>query len=380
VTSISLYALLVLAGDPLSGPDVRLYDFSPRFAAVIRGQTPDPAFSPMIATPIAQGTPVAPMGPTLGEPMPVTPDMGSPYQMDDPFLYGGPDPVLQGPYQNFGAPAPVYAGVNGPQPFRMGWIPRLDIGYMPQADLRGVNSDIEIFELDTELRHNSPFNMGWVFSQAFQFDYRAWNTDTDLAGLYRVNLYRFGYDMEMIKMKSNGWTLAVDFNPSINTDFEHNLTSEAWNFDGRIVVTHQIDPCLMCVFGVQYWDRVDDIILPIGGVVYTPNDLWEYRLTFPQARISRFMGFFWGGHHWFYGSAKYGVESYQVDTTPLGGSPHNQVQYENWQLALGIRSDHVTFDKYFELAWVLGRSFEFKNTLGKFDADDTLLIRGGIRF
>lgn len=380
MTPISLCALLVLTAEPSLGPNVRMYDFSPQLAAVIRGQTPDPAFSPSLPPPMSQPTPGMPSGPVVSDPVP----MGDPYlspQIDDPFLYNGPDPVFQGQYPGgYGAPAPMFAGVNGPQPFRMGWIPRLDIGYMPQADLKGVDSDIEIFELDTELRHNSPFSPGWVFSQAFQFDYRAWNTDSALSDLYRVNLYRFGWDMELIKMKSNGWTLAFDFNPSINTDTEHNLTSNAWNFDTRVVATHQIDPCLMFVFGVQYWDRVDDIVLPVGGLVYTPNDLWEYRLTFPQARISRFVGFFWGGHHWLYGSAEYRVESYQVDTTPVGFSPRNQVQYEDWQLAIGLRSDHVTFDKYIELAWVLGRSFEFKDDLGKINADDTILVRGGIRF
>lgn len=375
MTPISLCALVLLASEPDSFPAVRVYEFSPQLAAVIRGQTPDPAF--------AQPTPAPSMGPTLGAPVPATPDLYNPYQgapMEDPFLYG-PDPVLQGGCcpNPMGAP-PLYAGVNGPQPYRMGWIPRLDIGYLPQSDLNGIPSDIEMFELDTELRYNSPFATGWVMSQAFQFDYRAWNTDTALAGLYRINMYRFGWDIELAKMKTNGWTIAFDFNPSINGDFEHQLTSEAWNFDARIVGTYQIDPTLMLVLGVQYWDRVDDIVLPYGGVVYTPNDLWEYRLTFPEARISRFLGFFWGGHHWLYGSAGYQVQAYQFDSTPIGGSPRNRLQYEDWRLALGLRSDHVYYDKYIEVAWVLGRSFEFEETFGKLDADDTILIRGGIRF
>jgi hypothetical protein len=376
VTAFNLCALLVLAAEPFSAPDVRLYEPSPQLAAVIRGQSPDPLFMPM-----AQTSPMP--GPTLGTPVPATNEyydpnlMGGP--MSDPFLYGGPDPVLQGGYPGM-MTQPLYSGVNGPQPYRMGWIPRIDMGYMPQSNLKGIPSNIEMFELDTELRYNSPFATGWVMSQAFQFNYRAWNTGGVLSDLYRVNLYRFGWDMELAKMKTNGWTIAFDFNPSINGDFEHHLTSEAWNFDARIVGTYQIDPCLMLVLGVQYWDRVDDIVLPYGGVVYTPNDLWEYRLTFPEARISRFMGYFWGGHHWLYASAEYHVEAYQIDTTPLGASARNRVQYEDWRLALGIRSDHVYYDKYIELAWVLGRSFEFERTLGKINASDTLLIRGGIRF
>lgn len=319
------------------------------------------------------------MGPTLEAPMGADPyqSFGMPAGQD-PFMYGG-DPAF-GPGV-YGQPCgPVFSGVNGPQPYRFGYIPKLEIGYIPQAPVKDLGSDVEMFELDTELRHNSPFVPGWVFSSAPQFDYRAWNFGGPLSNTYRVNLYRFGWDLELLKVKSNGWTLDFDFNPSINTDTESNLTSNAWNFDTRIAATYQVDPTLMLVLGVQYWDRVDDIIIPHAGVVYTPNDVWEFRLLFPKARISRFVGHFWGGHHWLYLSSEYNVEAYQIDLTPVGSGPSNRVQYEDWRLALGLRSDHVTFDKFIEVAWDLGRNFEFEDNIQKFDAGNQVLIRGGIRF
>lgn len=378
---IKLCLLLCWAADPADSSTSALYQFSPKLEASIRGQSPYPAYDPFNS------------GQNFGTPMPSSDpynSFGMPPMQNDPFQQGfgptpeympfGGSPFEASPYGYSPNPGPMFAGVNGPQPFRFGYIPKMEMGYIPQSGIREFDGNVEMFELDTELRYNAPFSPGWVYSSAFQFDYRAWNTGGLLSPMYRTNLYRFGWDMELFKLKSNGWTWEFNFNPSINTDTEHNLTSNAWNFDTRIAATYQLDQVWMLVLGVQYWDRVDDIIIPHAGVVITPNDLWEFRLLFPKARISRFAGYFWGGHHWMYVSSEYNVEAYQIDTTPLGGSPRNRVQYRDWRLALGLRSDHVDFEKFIEVAWVLGRDFEFDTDFPKFEARNQVLVRGGIRF
>ena len=359
------------AAEPVSNDRVAVYEFSPKLEAAIRAQSPSPVYDPFNS------------GPTLQAPVPAgadpystfgAPSMSAPYEFN-PSSPQGFDPGMGG-----AAPGTVYAGVNGPQPFRFGYIPKMEMGYIPESDFSDFDAGVEMFELDTELRYNTPFSTGWVLSSAPQFDYRAWSVDGTLSPMNRINLYRFGWDLELLKMKSNGWTWDFAVTPSINTDTEHNLTSNAWNFDARIAASYQIDPALMVVLGIQYWDRVDDILIPYGGLVYNPNDLWEIRATFPEARVSRFVGYFWGGHHWLYSSLEYNVEAYQIDTTPIGSSPANRVQYEDWRWAVGLRSDHVTFDKFIEIAWLFDRNFEFAQDIQKQSVADQVMIRGGIRF
>jgi hypothetical protein len=373
VNPVSLCLYLVLAADPNTSSG--LYEFSPRLAAAIRAQSPTPVYDPfqsggpVLEAPITEGVAPAAVDPYGAFGVPT---------MADPYMSGG-DPGLA-PYG--AAPAgPYFTGVVGPQPYRYGFIPKLELGYIPESDLDFFNGDVEMFELDAEVRHNRPFGApGWVLSTAPQFDYRAWNFSGDLSSTYRVNLYRFGYDFNVLKLKSSGWTWDFDFNPSINTDTETNLTSNAWNFDARVAATYQLDQVWMLVLGVQYWDRVDDVIIPHAGVVITPNDVWELRLTFPKARVSRFVGYFWGGHHWLYLSHEYNVESYQIDLASIGSTPNNQIQYEDYRLALGLRSDHVNFEKFIEVAWLYDRNFEFADDIPKFDVGDQVLVRGGIRF
>lgn len=423
MNSLNVCLLLIWAAEPGADLAPPLYQMSPRLAASIRGQSPTPSipYTPMIpampgalpapGTPVMQGIPVVPgsptvpatpggtTGPILSAPLPAPGNAYGAYQPSpagayDPFqpnvvpgpMIGGPEPAWLGP-QPWQAPlsaaplsaGPMMFGGYGSQPYRLGWLPRLDVGYIPQEDIKGAASNVEMFELDTELRFNSPMNNGWVLSTAGQFNYRAWNFGGLAGGLLgRANLYRWGFDIQMTTPEVEGWSIQFDFNPSIDTDTEHRLTSDSYNFDSYVAARYRVDPALMFVLGVQYWDRVDDIVLPIGGVVFNPNDLWEFRLLFPNTRITRYLGYFWQGQQWLYMGLDYHVEAYQIDVP--GVSPRNRLQYEDWRLSVGLRSNHGSFDKYFEAAWLFKRNFEFEQALGKFNVDDGFLIRGGIRF
>jgi len=377
VTSFSLCLLLVCAAEPDAVPAVRLYDFSPRFAAAIRGQDPGTFVAPSTPATPAPGTP------TLEGPVPMTPDLYDPFQaqpqnpmqLQDPFL-SGPDPVLSSP----GLMAPVSSGGNGLPGFRFGPSSRFDIGYIPESDIQGINAGVEMFETDSELRYNGPLSYGWVYSTAGQFDYRAWSTDGVIAPAFgRLNLYRFGWDMQLFTPEVYGWQWQFGFNPSINTDFGHSLNNKGWNFDGSLVAYYRVDPILQLALGVTVWDRIDTFVLPYAGVIITPGDRWEFRLLFPKTRVSYLLGQCCDGScHWLYLTNEFRVESYEFDLP--GVSPGNAIQYEDWRLALGLRSDHGWFDKYIEVAWVYGRDFEFRTGVPNVDVDDSVLIRAGIRY
>jgi len=392
VTALSLCFLIVCAADPSAPSAGRVTAATPYFEAAIRAQdaalfvgqaVPNPS-PPM--NPASAGAAI----PTLETPIPVaTPEVYNPFQpmslmyqpmgapvLNDPFQPGA-DPVLTSP-DLMGPMAPIYAGVNGPQPFRFGFIPRVDIGYVPESDVEGYDAGVEMFDLDTELRYNSPFAYGWVFSSAGQFNYRSWSFDGSAFPADRLNLYRFAWDGQLITPEVAGWQWQFTFNPSLNTDFEQQLTSDAWNFDAHIMAYYRVDPMVQVVLGVGYWDRLDDIVIPYAGVIILPDDRWELRLLFPKARISYFLGNCGGGSHWLYLSGEYRVESYQFELPTVPS--RNQLQYEDWRLALGVRSDHGWFDKYIEVAWVLGRNFEFRTGIPKVDVDDSVLVRAGIRF
>jgi hypothetical protein len=99
---------------------------------------------------------------------------------------------------------------------------------------------------------------------------------------------------------------------------------------------------------------------------------------FPKSRISYFLGNINNGAHWLYATGEYHVESYQIDQP--GVSSHQQVQMQDWRFAVGLRSDHVTYDKFIEVGVVIGRNVDFLQTTPSFNLNDTLMLRAGVKF
>jgi hypothetical protein len=318
----------------------------------VRGQSPSTFETPAIVAP--SNGPVLPYSGATGR---------------DPFLYG-PDPVL-------GAPgAPVLSGVNGPQPYRE-YTTRFDYTWLAESGSR--NPDVGHFEshsFDVEMSHSVPLAPGWIFTSTPQAGVRLWE-GPDLVDLPE-SVFRLGWDFTLAMPLAGPWSVQLDFNPSINTDFGGNLTSDAWNFDGNVMFFYRTSPQWMLVLGAGYWDRVDNIVVPYAGVVWNPNDLWELRLLFPKSRISYFLGNFGDAANWLYVTGEYHVESYQIEMP--GASPREQVQLQDWRIGLGLRSDHQYYEKYFEVGYVLGRQVDFRHGTPGFDLKDTFMARFGIRF
>ncbi|MFT3772271.1 MAG: hypothetical protein QM820_43275 [Minicystis sp.] len=103
---------------------------------------------------------------------------------------------------------------------------------------------------------------------------------------------------------------------------------------------------------------MDDIVLPYAGVVYTPNDLWEFRLLFPKPRISYFLGTPNGVATWVYVQAEYHVEAYQVDTYP--GRGQDRVQIADWRVVGGMRFEAGWLTTFVEAGYVFDRKVEFR--------------------
>lgn len=268
---------------------------------------------------------------------------------------------------------PIY-GSNSPHPYRYGWTPKMDMAYLPSSHTSPDNGNFSDFEFDSELVYSTPIGPDLVFTASPQFDYRHWNATS----AFKYDLYRFGLNLQLGTPQSVGsWGYQLTFNPSVNTDFSSSLANESVNLDANGMIFYSHDPSLLFVVGVGYLDRVHDIIIPYAGVIYKPDDLWEFRLLFPQGRISRYIGDFWWGSHWLYLQWEFHVDSFQVSTPTAA---HNQIQYEDYRLTFGLRSDHVGFTKYIEAGYVFGRSVDYKYVLPGFDVNNGFIVRGGIRF
>jgi hypothetical protein len=388
-------ALVLLAGDPAAAGHSIDRD-EPLLAAalvenpaeaVVRGQD-----SPFYGDGGAPPT-YTPPG-TVVSPAPTTPGVGDPYfggtvqpynpsLSGDPFVGGTIAPAPYG-YDPFAPPAPqgYTFGLNGPQPFRFGWESRYDFGFMPSVGTSSPDvGDMSIFAADFEKELVAPLGGGYTYSIAPQFNFRAWDGPLGTAGGNAglpPEAYRFGLGLKLLTPAYGPWQAEVGFNPAVGTDFS-DISSDALMFDGHAVAFYRTSPQFMWAIGAAYWDRVDNIILPYAGLVWTPNDYWEFRLLFPKPRITWFAGTPMGVPTWLYVAGEYHVEAYEVNVDPINQS--TRVQLEDIRVLGGARSEFGAVTGFLEAGWVFNRDVDFDAGFGTdFEIDNGFIARAGFRY
>lgn len=391
-----LCALALLATDPAARTEP-IYRGEQAFAAAIHDESAAPVVVRGQDSPYygGGGTPptYTPPG-TVVNPQPTTPGMSDPFPgggvqpynpapTGDPFLGGNVAPAPYG-YDPFAPPATqgYTFGLNGPQPFRYGWESRFDFGYMPATGTSSPDvGDMGIFEFDLEKELATPLGAGYTFSVAPQFGLRAWEGPLGVGGGNAglpPQAYRFGLGLKLLTPSWGPWQFEAGFNPAVGTDFD-DVSSDALMFDGHAVAFFRTSPQFMWAIGAAYWDRVDSIILPYAGAVWTPNDRWEFRLLFPKPRITWFAGAPMGVPTWLYVAGEYHVEAYEVNVDPINQSTRAQI--EDIRVLGGARAEFGAATGFLEAGWVFNRDVDFDAGFGTdFEIDNGFVARAGFRY
>ena len=291
----------------------------------------------------------------------------------DPFIAGAPHAAPA-------RPAGPFFNRSGPQPYKFGWQSHYDMGWLPGIRTTGPLGlgHFAVFEVDTAWQYTTPLSNGWIFSATPNFGYRAWDgPDTGTLPGIPGSVYHFGADLVLATPLYGGWSFEAAFTPSINTSFEQSLGRDAWHFDGRAVGYYQVSPTLMLAMGAGYWDRVRDRVIPYAGVVWTPSPRWEFRLLYPESRISWYLGND-GMDKWLYVRAEHHIEAYEVKLTP--STRKTNVEIEDYRALLGLRADTFSYSFFVEAGWVFGRDVEFSASAPGFNPTTGFIARTGIRF
>ncbi len=394
-------------------------------SATVRGQSTT-FTGPVLGTP--QPVTTYYQTPTYGSPTPaytdpsfgnVMPGGVAPYS-SDPWVNGGVSPY--GGMSPYGAGNPypgtvsgAYSiGLNGAQPYKFGWTERADVGWIADADTNiPGGGKMNVFELNYEKELTVPVFGNWIFSAAGQYNLRLFdgpyakrvavgdpfpapggflNAAPELPG----NVHRFGLGLTLRTPSIGPWTFEGGFNPSLATDFQSSLDSDAVLFDGHLVAFLRPNPVWTFAIGAVYWDRVDDMVLPYAGVIFTPNDYLEVRLVFPKPRVSLFLGTPMGLPTWGYVQGEYHVEAYQVgingpaandfsggglvNANELIGIDSRRVQLEDWRIMGGFYTEGPAWTAFIEAGAAIEREVKYSATVQGFDVDPAFLIRMGFRY
>jgi hypothetical protein len=426
-----LFCLLIVSGNalladetppafPLPGDSTQLAQAVVPIPAAVSGApvTAAAGMQPGIAEPLtAPPTIVGPSGspitsqyqpPAVGQPgMPMQPGMTGP-PME---IYGGPmggsPPCGQcGQYATpFGSPGGFmqpgqgqpnfcYSAltpdvtmspttVNGPLPERAGWVQRYELGMLPFSAAKDGWDRLGEWTFDLGWKYVAPlYPIPAIFSFEQQYDMRLISGPSSPTGVFPNNLpgsvQRIGWDFELKTTAPGPWNAVVAFNPSIDSDFQKSLTHDAFNWDGRAAFLYSPTRELTYVLGVVLWDRLNERILPWAGVIYRPNQYWQFDMVFPQFRISTYLWDEFGFRTSLYGRLEYHSEAYQI-FNPVADE-RDRVEMTDWRALIGINKDRGDMAYFVEGGWIFGRHYDYKVAPDGFQVDSGAIIRLGVRF
>ncbi|MDB5387247.1 MAG: hypothetical protein JWM11_2893 [Planctomycetaceae bacterium] len=291
----------------------------------------------------------------------------------DPFQVRGIPPGLEyyDPYSR-----DFQYGIMGPKPYALGGLTNLEAGFIGNERTHGVDGHLSVTEVNAQWRLSTYLPSGTIFSWKPEFNYRGYDGPSGLS--LPGHAYRFASDFEWGGQGPGPWGFQVGFTPQLATDFDRQISSQAYMFDGRGMLFYRADPTLLLVGGVSYWNRVDNFFIPDVGVVWTPDDRWEFRLLYPKSRISVLLGDWGYGGVWLYGSAEYNVEAYQIGVTDFNRK--DRMQISDYRFLLGLRSDNGFVSSFVEGGWVTNRHVEFQAKTPDFGIGDGWMLRTGIRY
>lgn len=268
-------------------------------------------------------------------------------------------------------------GNAGFQPYRLGWYFGDEVPYMPTAPVRGVTGTFQDVQYNSWVRYARTFGDRLLFSWTGSW-FSSWWT-----GPSGVNLPpdadQLMADFQLSSLNRGPWNWQIGITPQLNADFHRALNHNAYMLDGRFVLFYQASPELRFAAGLAYWNRVHGIIIPYGGVLWAPNNRWEFRVFFPETRVSRYLGNLNGTDVWNYVSIGWKANAWQVtlqDTHPA----KTRMQMSYAELLAGTSAASGVWTAFLEGGLIFDRRVLFRSFAPPFTINSNGMVRIGVLY
>lgn len=268
-------------------------------------------------------------------------------------------------------------GATGYTPFQLGWFSKQELAYVPSAPTQGVNGQFESIEYTGTSRYSFQVDSLTLFSWTLGSGTRFLEGPSGVALGPRVT--RLQSDFQLASTDPGPWNWQVGLTPQVNSDFERQLTRDAYMLDVRAVVFNRVAQDLTLALGIAYWDRNHGHLIPYGGIIWAPDHRWEFRAMFPKSRISYYAGSINQADVWLYGSAEYTIDAYQV-TLRDNSRIKQRMELQDYRFMLGVTVMQPRFGAYFEGGYITDRHANFRGPTHDFGIGDAWTIRMGVTF
>ena len=179
-------------------------------------------------------------------------------------------------------------------------------------------------------------------------------------------LFDFAGGLQWRKQVNATFSFDVASSIGVYSDFEDSAR------DGIRLPSHAIGFLDMgmadLVFGVEYLDRDDIKLLPVGGIVFR-NEFVRAELVFPRPRID----FSIDEDQSLFFKAQLGGGSWDIERPD---ESNDVLTYRSYEITLGVQTiDEDNDVAAFEIGYVFDRNIEFRNSPLEQQLDDSFIIR-----
>ena len=205
--------------------------------------------------------------------------------------------------------------------------------------------------------------------------FQTWFFDSDAL---RPTFCTTGLDLLwLVSLAKDKFTLALGATPSYSGDFK--AKKETFRIPAHLVGIWTSNPRTKILLGVLYLDRTTSYNwLPMGGILWTPNEDLNFELTFPRIRLSQRIKW-WGSvagdsvSDWLYTSFEFGTGSwgYRFDL----GSTDTRVEYSDYRWLFGYERRTLSgLTLALEVGWMFKREIALQG-YGSFRPNDAFFLQ-----
>ena len=221
----------------------------------------------------------------------------------------------------------------------------------------------------------------------FAFPFFTPETPLVLTGLYELHfldgpivpdlpprLHDASIQIRHMRMLTPTLGLDLAITPGWHGDFESN-SGKTFRLPARIVTAYDWNETTQLILGIAYLDREDVNFLPVGGIIWSPNDETRVEAIFPRPRIARRFAFDGSIEDWVYLAGEFGGGSYGIERA--AGTP-DVATLSDLRLIFGLERKSPMLNARLEIGYVFGREIEYLSGTPTFEPDDTVMVRSGV--
>jgi len=175
------------------------------------------------------------------------------------------------------------------------------------------------------------------------------------------------------------WRMRIATTGGLYSDFEGDDISEEFRLSGVGLVTYEKREDLQFVLGTAFVNVESQRILPVAGLIWSPNDNNRLELIYPEGRIATKVYKEGERERWLYLSGGYFGRTWRTQRT---SGAFDDLSYSHWRIAVGYETSHLAsgISWFVEAGFAVGRDLEYNSTIGNYTPGSRALVRAGFYF